>query len=383
VRDVVAGITTPVDFAPGDTPPNGDATGAVSISGDGRHVAFGSFASNLVANDRNDQPDVFVRDLVGHTTVRANVSTSGGDSGTADFGGRLFADAPDVLSADGRYVVFDSAYPLVPEDDDGFLHDIFVRDVVAGATRLVSDAPQVAVVLNPAISSDGRRVAYLNLQPGLLRGGDVLVRDLPTGATVQANVGTGDPASFSFSTPSLSADGRYVGFDSTPVNQDAGDNTPVQGNVFVRDLAGGTTRRVAVDRNGGPPDGSSFDPAISADGRSVAYVSGATDLVAGDGNGLRDVFVADLGAGDARAQLVALGRLIEGFGLPQGTASSFLAQVRGALAALDRHTTAPACGPLGALANHARAQRGKQLTVAEADRLLLRVSGIQAALGCH
>jgi hypothetical protein len=79
---------------------------------------------------------------------------------------------------------------------------------------------------------------------------------------------------------------------------------------------------------------------------------------------------------------VALGRLIEGFGLPQGTANSFLAKVRGALAALDRHTTAPACGPLGALANHARAQRGKQLTVAEADGLLLRVSGIQAALGC-
>jgi Tol biopolymer transport system component len=383
VRDVVAATTTPVDFALGDTPPNGDALGQVSISGDGRHVAFTSFASNLVADDGNGQPDVFVRDLDAGRTVRANVDTAGGDSGFADFGGRLFPDSPDVLSADGRYVAFESAASdLVAGDDDGGQHDIFVRDLVAGVTRLVSDGPRTAVVLNPAISSDGRRVAYLNLQFGFLRGGDVLVRDLGTGGTVQANIATGDPTSFSFSTPSLSADGRYVAFDSTPVNRDAGDNTPVDSNVFVRDLDAGTTTRVSVDRAGGAPDGSSFDPAISAGGRSVAYVSGARDLVAADGNGLRDVFVADLGPRDARAELVALGRFIEALGLPKGTETGFTAKVRSAVAALERRATAAACGELGALLNHARAQRGKHVTTAQADEIIARSSGIRATLGC-
>jgi Tol biopolymer transport system component len=383
VRDVVAGTTTPVDVGLGGGPAN-DGSYRVSISGDGRHVAFVSTASDLVPSDGNGQPDVFVRDLDAGTTVRANVDTADGDSGFAEFGGSLFADSPNVLSSDGRNVVFKSAYPdLVAGDGDGFQYDIFVRDLVAGVTTLVSDVPQVAVVENPAISPDGRRVAYTNVPFGFTRGGDVLVRDLATGATVQANVDTGDPASFSFSTPSLSADGRLLAFDSTPVNQDAGDNTPVSSNVFVRDLDAGTTTRVSLDTAEGEPNGSSFDPAISGDGRSVAFVSGASDLVAGDGNGLRDVFIADLPRADARSQLVALGELIEAFGLPKGTANSFTAKVRGAIAALDRGDTVAACGQLRALANHARAQRGKKLTAAQADQIIAQAAGIRGAVGCR
>jgi Tol biopolymer transport system component len=383
VRDVVAGTTTQVDVGLGGAPAN-DSSGQASISGDGRHVAFESFASNLVPGDGNNQPDVFVRDLDAGTTVRANVDTAGGDSGFAEFGFRLFAASPDVLSSDGRYVVFQSAYPdLVDGDGDGFQGDVFVRDLVAGVTTLASDAPEVAVVLNPTISPDGRRVAYTNAQFGAIRGGDVLVRDLVTGATVQANVETGDPASFSFSTPSFSANGRFVAFDSTPVNEDAGDNTPLDSNVFVRDLAAGTTTRVSLDTAGGEPNGSSFDPAISADGRAVAYVSAASDLVIGDGNGLRDVFVTDLGPGGARDELVGLSELIEGFNLPQGAENSFTAKVRAALAALDRGDTAAACGKLRALANHARAQAGKQVTAAQAQQIISRAAGVRTALGCH
>jgi Tol biopolymer transport system component len=381
VRDVVAGTTTQVDVGLGGAPAD-DSSGHASISGDGRHVAFESSASNLVPGDGNDQPDVFVRDLDAGTTVRANVSSAGGDSGFAAFGGRLFPDSPGVLSADGRYVVFDSAFPLVPGDHDGFLHDIFVRDVVAGVTTLVSDAAEVAVVLNPAISADGRRVAYTNAQFGFIRGGDVLVRDLAGGGTVRANVDTGDPASFSFSTPSLSADGRLVAFDSTPVNQDAGDNTPLDSNVFVRDLAEGTTTRASVDTAGGEPNGSSFDPAISADGRAVAYVSGASDLVAGDGNGLRDVFVAALAPAGARARLVALGELIESFNLPRGIENSLQAKVRGALDALDRGQPS-ACNKLEALVHEARAQAGKKLTFAQAFRLIAEARRVAVALGCR
>ncbi len=382
VRDVVAGTTTQVDVGVGGAPAN-DSSGRTSISGDGRHVAFESSASNLVPGDGNDQPDVFVRDLDAGTTVRANVSVTGGDSGFAEFGGRLFADSPSVLSADGRYVVFDSAYPLVPGDRDGFLHDIFVRDVVAGVTTLVSDAAEVAVVLNPAISADGRRVAYVNADFGFIRGGDVLVRDVAGGGTVRADVGTGEAASFSFSTPSLSADGRFVAFDSTPVNQDAGDNTPVDSNVYVRDLAAGTTTRVSVDTAGGEPNGSSFDPALSADGRAVAYVSGASDVVAGDGNGLRDVFVAVLSPTGARARLVALGELIRSFNLPRGINNSLQAKVQGALRALDGGRRPAACGKLGALVHQAHAQAGKKLTFVQAFRVVAEAGQVAAALGCR
>jgi Tol biopolymer transport system component len=291
VRDLVAGTTTLASVAADGSPGNG-SSGPASISGDGRHVAFVSSASNLVPGDGNDQPDVFVRDLDAGHTVRANVDTAGGDSGFADFGSRLFPDSPGVLSADGRYVTFESAASdLVAGDDDLGQHDVFVRDLVEGVTTLVSDAPEVAVVLNPAISADGRRVAYTNAQFGFIRGGDVLVRDVAGGGTVKANVDTGDPASFSFSTPSLSAGGRYVAFDSSPVNETGAENEPVASNVFVRDLVARKTERVSVGIGGAAPNGSSFDPAQSLDGRAVAYVSAASNLVSGDGNGLRDVFV--------------------------------------------------------------------------------------------
>jgi Tol biopolymer transport system component len=367
VRDVVAGTTTPVDVTPAGRLGN-DGTSRLSLSGDGRHVAFFSAASDLVPADHNDQPDVFVRDLDAGRTVRANVEPRAGTAARRSFSSFLFADSPDVLSDDGRYVVFlSAASDLVGGDLDSDQDDVFVRDLVAGVTRLVSDAPQVAVVLNPAISPNGRRAAYTNAQFGLIRGGDLLVRDLQTGATVQANVGTGTVGSFNFSTASFSADARYVAFDSSPSNSDVGDNTPFMSNIFVRDLDGGTTRRVSVDASGGETDGSNFDPAMSADGLSVAFVSGSTDLVPGDRNGLRDVFIADLGTRDARARLVSLGGFIEGLGLAKGTETSLLAKVRSALASLDRHATAAACGELRALVNHARAQRGKQLTAAQAD----------------
>ena len=382
VRDVLGGTTTPVDVALGGGLGAG-GTPRISMSGDGRHVAFVSDAPDLVPGDRNDQPDVFVRDLDRGTTVRANVDAAGGDSGYGDFGSGLFGDATNVLSRDGRHVVFKSASSDLVAGDADDQDDIFVRDLVTGVTRLVSDAPQVAVVRNPAISPDGRRVAYTNAQFGRIYGGDVLVRDLATGGTVQANVATQTVGSFSFSAASFSADGRLVAFDSSSSNSDIGDNTPFASNVFVRDLAAGTTTRVSVDATGGAPDGSSFDPAMSADGRSVAFVSSAPDLVPGDANGLRDVFVADLSPRNARTRLVALGELIRSFALPRGVTLGLTATVRVALAALDRGHPKVSCVVLGAVAAQTRALRGRRLTPAQAARVLEEVAGIRTLLGCR
>lgn len=162
-------------------------------------------------------------------------------------------------------------------------------------TILASDVPH-EVVFAPSISANGRKVAYLNAPFGLITGGDVLVRDLESGTTTKANVETGKPSSFSFFAPSFSANGRLIAFESSQFNE-LPDNTPVEGIAYVRDLVAGTTTRVSIDSAGGELNGASFMPELSGDGRWVAFVSIASDLVTGDTNQLRDIFAARFRAG--------------------------------------------------------------------------------------
>jgi Tol biopolymer transport system component len=382
VRDLVTEVTERVSVTTAGDAADGSSD-RPSISGDGRVVAFNSNAPNLGTVELGGPRNVIVRDLVAGITVQANIDAAGGAPLTgAEIGVRLFSDSPNALSDDGRFVVFESAAPDLVAGDITNVHDIFVRDLFAGVTTLVSDAPEVKVVMNATISGDGRLVAFTNADFGLIRGGDVLVRNLVTGETTQANVGTGDPASFSFSTPSFSRDGRHLAFDSTPVNMAAGENTPLDSNIFVRDLEGRTTRRVSLTADGGAPNGSSFDPALSSDGRAVAYVSGASDLVVEDGNGLRDVFVADLDVPTVRERLVALGDLIASFELQHGIADSLTAKVHAALAGLDRGNIAGACGTLDALANEVRAQAGMALTQSQSEQVIAEVGHIRDLLVC-
>ena len=113
---------------------------------------------------------------------------------------------------------------------------------------------------------------------------DVFVRDRQTGATRRVSVGPGgvqgDSSSF---TPSISADGRFVAFSSSASNLVPDDINGIP-DVFVRDRQTGTTRRVSVGPGGVQGNSSSFDPAISADGRFVAFISAASNLVPGDTN---------------------------------------------------------------------------------------------------
>lgn len=116
--------------------------------------------------------------------------------------------------------------------------------------------------------------------------------------TVRASADTagGNPNGPSY-LAEISANGRYVAFTSTASDLVPGDGGDLNPDVFARDLLARTTVKVSVDAAGGDANGSSVDPSISADGRYVAFASGASDLVAGDGNGKGDVFVRDLVAG--------------------------------------------------------------------------------------
>jgi extracellular elastinolytic metalloproteinase len=320
----VAFASTSTDLVPGDT--NGVAdvfvhdrtTGATervsvgsagrqgnrisrlpAISADGRFVAFESAATNLVAGDNNRAVDVFVRDRQTGTTERVSVDGAGqegnGDSDSA------------AISADGRIVAFESAASnLVAGDGDG-AEDIFVRDRLAGTTEAVStDAGNpVGGLLAPAVSGDGRLVAFTssfafanNDTNGAL---DVYVRDRTTGAITRASVGSSGEqvGSAGARLPGISADGRRVSFRSGASTLVAGDTNGVE-DVFVHDRFTGQTERASVDSSGAQANGRSLQdgfrgPSESADGRYTAFGSSATNLVAGDTNGNIDIFVRDRG----------------------------------------------------------------------------------------
>jgi Tol biopolymer transport system component len=291
VHDRTTGITTRVS---GDGNDN-CGTSSVSMSSDGRYVALWSGASDLVPGDTNGAPDVFVHDRVTGITKRVSLSSS-------DAQGNLSSGHP-ALSADGRYVAFDStATNLVPGDTNGFV-DVFVRDRVSGTTTLVSVSSGGAQAnfdcTAPSISADGRYVAFVsratNLVPGNTNGHEnVYVHDMSSGTTARmstdSNGTAGDGGS---SAPSISSDGRWVAFHSFATNLVPGDTNGSM-DVFVHDRVSGTTQLVSVDSSGTQGDHVSANARISSDGRFVAFSSNADNLVPGDTNGFEDVFVHDM-----------------------------------------------------------------------------------------
>ncbi|WP_152811008.1 TolB family protein, partial [Ostreibacterium oceani] len=297
VHDTQTGVTTRVSVDSSGT--EGDShSNTPSISADGRYVAFQSNATNLVAGDTNGTTDVFVHDTQTGDTTRVNVDSLGTEGDRDSFS--------SSISADGRYVAFQSfATNLVAGDTNGNA-DIFVHDTQTGVTTRVSvdsvGTEADSYSQTPSISADGRYVAFTSTATNLVAGDtngntDIFVHDTQTGVTTRVNVdsvGTeGDNGSYN---PSISADGRYVAFYSSATNLVAGDTNGVA-DIFVHDTQTGNTTRVSVDSVGTEGDGLSQSPSISADGRYVAFTSNATNLVAGDTNGTLDIFVHDTQTG--------------------------------------------------------------------------------------
>lgn len=280
----------------------GNASSIVaSISPDGRYVAFFSQATNLVGGDTNGVGDVFVRDRVASMTYRVSVSTSGTEANGA-------SRYPQI-SPDGRYVAFQSeASNLVAGDTNG-KWDIFVRDRNAGTTERVSVATgggeATKASARATISDDGNLVAFHSWADNLIAGdtnsaADVFVRDRSAGTTERLSVATAGPQSDGESLfPKISGNGAAVAFHSLGTNLVAGDTNGAR-DVFVRTIGGATTFRVSVDGSGGQGNGVSGYADISSDARYVVFHSAATNLVAGDLNGAQDIFVRDRVASTTR-----------------------------------------------------------------------------------
>ena len=297
-----------------------------SISANGRFVAFTSWATNLVPGDTNvdtlgnPASDIFVHDRQTGTTERVSVDSS--ETEANDFS--HFSS----ISADGRYVAFQSRADNLAAGDPWRDHDIYVRDRQAGTTELVSVGSGNWNEYGSSISADGRYVAFFSGSTKLVAGDtngrpDVFVRDLVNKTTERIRA---ECATFSCSfqsTASISADGRYVAFESDASDLVAGDSdTNGRPDVFVHDRQAGTTQRVSVAGCASEANGDSLDPRVSSNGRYVAFESSATNLVNGDTNGFTDVFVRDLV--DKTTQRVSLsgsGSQANG-GVPDGTLSA-------------------------------------------------------------
>ena len=271
-----------------------NSSGSASISADGRFVAFDSNASKLVDGDTNDRLDIFVHDRDTGLTERVSVSSSGAQ-------GNSNSSNPSI-SADGRFVAFESyARNLVDGDTNG-VTDIFLHDRDTGLTEHVSVSSSGTQGNNrseiPSISGDGRYVAFQSRASNLVDGDTngvtgIFLHDRDTGLTERVSVSSSGVPGNNFSNdPSISADGRFVAFESNALNLVEGYNNGVS-NIFLHDRDTGHTERVSVSSSGVPGISYSNDPSISTDGRFVAFVSNASALVEGDTNGFTDIFVHD------------------------------------------------------------------------------------------
>ncbi|MFO7946328.1 MAG: fibronectin type III domain-containing protein, partial [Armatimonadota bacterium] len=315
VHDSLTGQTERVSVASDGTQGNGNSK-AVSISPEGRYVAFASYASNLVPGDTNKDDmgspalDVFVHDRVTGQTERVSVASDGTQGNDESWGGSI--------SANGRYVAFcSSATNLVPGDTNGE-SDIFVRDRQTGTTTRVnvasdgtqahssSDLWYAEGSYGGSISADGRYVAFTSYANNLVPGDtnensmglpvrDIFVHDRMTGETERVSVASDGTQSNDYSAEeNISADGRYVAFLSGASNL-VPEDTNGHGDVFVHDRRTGETSRISVSSNGVAGDGYSHCAAISADGRYVAFESEASNLVRRDMNFEADIFIHDRG----------------------------------------------------------------------------------------
>lgn len=272
---------------------NGAQADAISyrgqISANGRFAVFESDAANLVPGDTNGTGDVFLRDLQLRTTVLVSVDTAGGQ---ANSGSGMAS-----VSADGRFVAFESsATNLVEGDTNGFT-DIFVKDMLTGAVTRVSVSSgglqSDGESADASISGDGRYVAFGsdagNLVPNDLNGtGDVFVHDMQTGATLWASPDANGPSW----DPTVSQDGRFVVFTSN-ANNLVGDDTNGKTDVFVFSIYTGQVTRESLSSNGEQGDMASLDPSISGDGRYVSFSSSSHNFMSGDTYELTYVYIRD------------------------------------------------------------------------------------------
>ncbi len=274
----------------------------ISLSADGRYLAYRSNDPNLAANDTNNGFDVFRWDRT--TGLNALVSVNLAGTGTGN--GQSASENRPVMTPDGRYIAFDSAAGNLVAGDSNGRTDVFVRDMQGTGTTTRVSVPNSGGSANndsvfPTISDDGSRVAFLsnasNLTAAPSGGGGTktFVRDLTQGITIAATVNTAGATVYGGGR--LSPNGRYVffGSDRTDLVANFIDGNGGGQDLYVRDLQQNLTKLVTYGFSGtasgnGNSNSSSYNYRIAGDSSAVYFDAEVSNLFAGDHNGQRDVF---------------------------------------------------------------------------------------------
>lgn len=297
VRDRLTGVTERVSVGTHGEQANLDSLGA-SISADGRYVAFRTNATNLAPRDFNGYPDVMVHDRLTGFTERVSVNNQGKQANDGSYRA--------AISADGTRVVFRSDATNLVNSDNNNLPDVFMRDLVARKTYRISisdtgDEPDQYsdfFPIAPAVTADGRFVAYhsfaTNLVPGDMNfSSDIFLRDITNGTTVRVNMAwDGSEANADSVSPAVSMDGRYVAFRSQADNL-IPDDLNQNPDVFLYDLQTGDIMVASQASDGSQANGPSYNPHISGDGRMIAFLSLATNLAPGPASTHLQLYVCD------------------------------------------------------------------------------------------
>ncbi len=279
------------------------------ISADARFVAFDSMATNLITGDTNNSEDIFVHDRQTGITERVSVASDGTE-------GNNFSALPSI-SADGRIVVFNSSASNLVLGDMNNSKDVFAHDRQTGVTTRISVASDGTEgnnsSSNPAVSADSRFIVFDSMATNLVPNDtnnleDIFLYDLQMSTIIRVSVGAGGTEANGFSMePTISADGRYIGYSSDASNLVPGDTNGVW-DSFVFDQQTGVTMRVSVASDGSTEgDNHSFSATASTDGRIVIFDSLASNLVPDDSFFTADVFANDLGPAAASGTNVPSG----------------------------------------------------------------------------
>lgn len=309
--------STPIPTKPGmsnttavlisKSPSGGAANGAsegASIAADGRTVAFVSTASNLVSDDLNEASDVFVHDLTNGETTRVSVTNSQQQS-SYDSGVVYERGTSTSVSSNGRRIAFQSYAQDLVTEVSGHLN-VFVYDRMVNQLSVPSRNGNEASTW-PVLSADGSTVAFIstadNLRtPDTNNGSDVFVYDFALNSVElvsKSSSGTQGNGWNGHERLSVSADGRIVVFESTATNLSARDEND-QMDIYAHDRQTGSTRLISVAVDGKAANGRSEHPAISGNGRYIAFTSYADNLVTGDTNDAADIFLFDRETGEIK-----------------------------------------------------------------------------------
>ncbi len=311
------------------------ASGGGAFSPDGNKIAFSSNAANLVPGTPTGKSYLFLKDLTTGAVTLVYSDVQGNQGNVQGFGPAFSPDGskiayagtgdsdlfikdlttgavteipvdavsigPAVFSPDGSKIAFASSNGSVAHNV--FLaYQVYVKDFITGALTSVSGSTSSINFgsTGPSFSPDGSKVAFYSdvrlVEPDTSNTFDVFVKDLTTGAITRISPNAPGVPNASSRDPVFSPDGSKIAFDSNLSNLVAGD-TNNNTDVFIKDLATGTVTRVSVDGAGAQLNGGSAAPVFSPDGSKIAFYSDATNLVAGDTNGVGDIFIKDLATG--------------------------------------------------------------------------------------